>query len=374
MSKSEVPSFSVLHVATAMSWRGGEQQVAYLTSELQKKGVRQYVLCTADSAMEQYCVDHHLPYFTAVKRSSFDISYAKRIKDICKSNSIDLIHTHDSHAHSFAVYAAVLFSCKSKIIVSRRVDFKVSNNPFSRFKYNHKSVARILCVSEKIREITAEAVTDTSRLVTVHSGIDASRFEGKVATGKLHAEYNLAPGIRLVGNVSALAPHKDYPTFLRTAALLKEKLKDVRWLIIGDGPEKETIEKTIAELALQDVVIMTGFRNDIPDILPELDVMLITSETEGLGTTILDAFACRVPVVATSAGGIPEIVLHQQTGLLAAVGDTVTLANEVEQLLHNGELRSRLTEGAMKHLELFSREATAWHTLREYVAVTGADL
>lgn len=374
MSKVEAPSFSVLHVATAMTWRGGEQQVAYLTSELQKKGVRQFVLCTADSAMEQYCIDHHILYFTAVKRSSFDISYAKKISDICKSNSIDLIHTHDSHAHSFAVYAAVLFSCKSKIIVSRRVDFKVSSNPLSRFKYNHKSVARILCVSEKIREITSEAVADTSRLVTVHSGIDASRFEGKVSTGKLHSEYHLAPEIRLVGNVSALAPHKDFPTFLRTVKLLKDQLKDVRWMIIGDGPEKEAVGKLITELALQDVVIMTGFRNDIPEILPELDVMLITSSTEGLGTTILDAFACKVPVVATAAGGIPEIVLHQKTGLLASVGDAVTLADAVQQLLNNGELRNQLVKGALQHLELFSREATAANTLREYVAVTGVNL
>jgi glycosyltransferase involved in cell wall biosynthesis len=111
-----------------------------------------------------------------------------------------------------------------------------------------------------------------------------------------------------------------------------------------------------------------------PIFFPELDVMLITSETEGLGTAILDAFACKVPVVATAAGGIPEIVIHQQTGLLAAVADASGLADAVTNLLTDANLRNSLIAGATAHLQNFSREATAAKTLREYLAVTGSQL
>ena len=373
MTGSTHHEISVLHIATALSWRGGEQQVAYLVSELIGKHIRQLVLCSEGSAMESWCRDAEMPHYTAKKRSSVDISYAKKIKEICIEHSISLVHAHDSHAHTFAVIAAISGNA-AKIIVSRRVDFAVSKGPFSRFKYNHSSVARILCVSEKIKSLTMPAVKDPLKLVTVHSGIDTSRFINKTSKNILHHEYNLPAGTKIIGNIAALAPHKDYNTFVNTVVLLKQKLPGTCFFIIGEGDERQKIEKQIRENGLEDVIIMTGFRNDIPEILPELDVMLITSETEGLGTSILDAFACMIPVVATAAGGIPEIVIHEKTGLLAAVGDTHGLAEQVLRIVHDRELASQLVKGASKHLENFSREATASKTLTEYVAVTGSNL
>ncbi|MDQ3051012.1 MAG: glycosyltransferase [Bacteroidota bacterium] len=366
-------TLSVLHVATAKTWRGGEQQVAYLTSELAKKLIRQYVLCTAESPMAEYCQNNHIPFFTAVKRSSVDISYARKIKDICKSNSISLVHAHDSHAHTFAVIAAV-FGNTSSIIVSRRVDFKVNPGPFSKFKYNHPLLKRILCVSEMIKQLTLPAVDDPLKLVTIHSGIDFSRFQNQRATGVLHKEYDLPESARIIGNVAALAPHKDYATFVNTVSLLVKQLPDVYYFIIGEGDERTNIETIIRENNLEDRIIMTGFRNDMADILPELDLMLITSETEGLGTAILDAFACGVPVVATAAGGIPELVIHEKTGLLASVGDIQGLAQQVVRIMSEPELRKLLIDGAAVHLEAFTMEATASKTITEYLAVTGTEL
>lgn len=366
-------NLSVLHIATARSWRGGEQQVAYLVSELSKKFIRQYVLCTTDSPMEFYCRDNNIPFFTAIKRSSVDISYAKKIKDICRSNNISIVHAHDSHAHTFAVIAA-LFGNKSKIIVSRRVDFEVSPGPFSKFKYNHNLLKRIICVSEKIKELTLPAVDDKEKLVTIHSGIDFSRFTGKKNSNILRKQYKLPENAIIIANVAALAPHKDYGTFIRTAALLKVQIPNAYFFIIGEGDEREKIEKLIRETGMEEQIKMTGFRNDIADILPEIDTMLITSETEGLGTAILDAFACNVPVVATEAGGIPEIVLHEKTGLLAPVGDAEGLAAQVLRMLNEPGLKQSLTAGAAVHLEKFTKEATATKTLKEYLAVSGVDL
>ena len=364
---------SVLHIATALSWRGGEQQVAYLVSELAAKQVRQVVLCSAGSAMESWCKKSSVTHFTAKKHSSLDISYARKIRQLCNDHKIALVHTHDSHAHTFAVMAAMLGN-EAKIIVSRRVDFPVSSGPFSRYKYNHSRIARILCVSDKIRLLTLPAVKDPLKVITVHSGIDFSRFRGKTATGILHREFQLPDNAVIIGNVAALAPHKDYATFVKTAVLLHPRLPDAFYFIIGEGDERRAIESLIAEHNMSGRIIMTGFRDDIPDILPELDVMLVTSETEGLGTSILDAFACSVPVVATVAGGIPEIVKHEQTGLLAVVGDTPGLAEQVMRLLHDASLRSSVVAGAHHHLQEFTRGATASKTLTEYLAVTGSSL
>ncbi len=366
-------SFSVLHIATARSWRGGEQQVAYLTGELAKKNITQYVLCTEGSPMEIYCRENNISFYTCVKQSSIDISYAWKIRQLCKSKNITLIHTHDSHAHTFAVFAAILGN-KCNIVVSRRVDFAVSKGPFSKYKYNHPDVKRIICVSEKIKTLTQPAVEDVEKLVTIHSGIDFSRFKNSVPRKLLHIQYKVPDNARLIGNVAALAPHKDYATFINTVFLLRDKLPDAYFFIIGEGDERAKIESLIKEKNLQVRIILTGFRHDIPEILPELDVMLITSETEGLGTAILDAFACNVPVIATAAGGIPEIVIHEQTGLLASVGDSAGLAEQVMRIFNDDLLKQNLIKGATNHLALFTKEVTASRTLAEYLAVTGAEL
>jgi L-malate glycosyltransferase len=360
---------SILHIATAISWRGGEQQVVYLAEELKRKNIRQLILCSEGSAMEEYCARNNLPFITARKRSSFDLSFAKKVSDVCKEKKISLVHAHDSHAHTFAYLSCAVFSNKVRVIVSRRVDFPVGETFLSRVKYNHSCIARIICVSDKIREIIQHAIKNPKVLTTIHSGIDESRFENAVSTGILHREFKIPANARIVGNISALAPHKDYKTFIDTAAEVLKTEKDLYFFIIGDGPEKGNIENFRQASGVSDRIIMTGFRNDIPAILLELDVMLVTSETEGLGTTILDAFACKVPVVATEAGGIPELVINERTGLLVPVRNVSGLASAVKRVLNEPGLKEKLNRGSEEHLKHFSRQFTAEQTLSLYKEV-----
>jgi len=357
---------SILHVVTAVSWRGGEQQVAYLVRALNEKSIRQTVLCTSGSEMERFCRSENLDHITVPHKRGINMQFAKQVKKAVVSKDLNLVHTHDSHAHSYAVYAALLFGNHTGIVVHRRVDFPVKNNMLSKYKYNFRYIRRIICVSDKIREITGHSITDKSKLITIHSGIDITRFDGKKNTGILHREFGLEPGIKIIANIAAIAPHKDYFTFVDIVSELVKTTGGIKCFIIGDGPEKDRIVQYIAQKNMQEHVIMTGFRNDIPEILPELDIMLITSETEGLGTAILDAFACRVPVVATAAGGIPEIVINGKTGLLATVKDSVALAQAVNRLLNDSALAGMLTRNAYDHLQQFDYRNTALKTLDVY--------
>ena len=186
---------------------------------------------------------------------------------------------------------------------------------------------------------------------------------------KLHKEYNIPDDIPLIGNVAAVAPHKDYFTFINTAEeLIKRNLK-AKFFIIGAGPMEEEIKNYCAQKQLDKHIIFTGFRTDIKEILPELTVFLITSKTEGLGTSIIDAFACKVPVVATRAGGIPEIIEHEKNGLLADTKDAVELANQVERILNGSIDKSKIIEGQQEVLQNFSKSVTAEKTLKEYLSI-----
>jgi glycosyltransferase involved in cell wall biosynthesis len=162
----------------------------------------------------------------------------------------------------------------------------------------------------------------------------------------------------------------DYSTFISTAKLLIEEYRlDAHFVIIGDGPLRSDVEQWIEKSGISSYITMTGFRSDVPEILPELDVFLITSETEGLGTSILDAFACEVPVVATAAGGIPVIVHHKETGLLAPIKDYDSLAELVHQLAKDKSLQKHLVEGASQLLQRFTKESVAEQTKASYEAL-----
>lgn len=357
---------TIIHISTKQSWRGGEQQIAYLVSELKALGVEQVVMCPTQSKLSSFCEKNSIQQSLFNKTSGINFSAALRLKKLCNANEKPIVHAHDSHAHTIAFLSSGLFNNTTPQVISRRVDFPVHSNFFSRKKYNCPNIHRILCVSNKIREVIHPALINNSVLRVVYSGIDLDRFANCMDKRILRNYFRIPDDYAIVGNVAALAPHKDYFTFVDTAERVLKVNPKVTFLIIGQGDEKQKIAEYIFEKGLQKSILFTGFRTDIPDILPELDVFLITSETEGLGTSILDAHACGVPVVATRAGGIPEIVTDQKTGLLADVKDPDMLAANVLKLLNDKKLGQKLAENAKKEIRNFTRQETARKTMVEY--------
>ncbi|MGB3617001.1 MAG: glycosyltransferase family 4 protein [Catalinimonas sp.] len=361
----------VLHLSSERSWRGGEQQMSYLIAESRRRGMRTWVACRAGSRFAEHCRREGVPHVELPFRHAFDLRTALGIKGMCAAHGIELVHVHSGKSHGIAVLAAELGNAPP-IILSRRVDFPVRRNRLTRWKWNHRRVEKIICVSAAIERIVRAGVRRPERCVTVHSGVNPARCRPPV--GYLRKRFDLAPDVPLVGNTSALAEHKDYPTFVETAARVLRERPDVRFCIVGEGAERAAIETRVREQGLADRVLLTGFLDNVPEVLPELDVFLITSRTEGLGTSVLDAFACRVPVVATAAGGIPEMVTHERTGLLAPVGNADALSDAVLRLLDDVDLRTDLVERAERRLRAsFTHEATARRTLDVYREVLGHD-
>ncbi|UZR95792.1 glycosyltransferase family 4 protein [Chondrinema litorale] len=356
----------VLHLSSEASWRGGEQQIAYLITELQKLNVDVMVACKKGSPFEDFCIQEHIPY----KAINFSHQYAPgtalKIKNICNEFQADILHMHSSKSHGAGVIATLL-GAKANLVLSRRVDFPVKQGKLSQFKYNFDGIKRIICVSDAIKDITARGIKDSSKLVTVHSGIDIDKFHPEsVNKSILHTQFNIPTDKIIIGNTSALAPHKDYFTFINTADILLKSNKNLHFCIIGKGKLKGEIENYIQKKQLTENFTLTGFINNIPDVLPALDLFLMTSETEGLGTSILDAFASKVPVVATAAGGIPEMVIHKKTGMIAPIKDVETLAKNVKEVFADLNLQKDIVSGAFKHLHSFSKEQTALKTLEIY--------
>tara|TARA_B110000037_G_scaffold200849_1_gene241741 strand:+ start:1825 stop:2931 length:1107 start_codon:yes stop_codon:yes gene_type:complete len=354
----------IIHIASAMSWRGGEQQIIYLAKYQLLNGSEPFILCSTGSVLEQQCKVFNIPHATSRKPSGFAISFARTLHKITTKTQPDLIHIHDSHAHSAALTACRLFGLKRPLILSRRIDSPIRKSIYSQKKYNSNYINRIACVSHAIKAVIEPTITDHSKICVVHSGVDLSRFDKCTRSNKLHQEFNLDSTIKLVGNTSALADHKDYNTFLNVAVETLKKRDDIAFIIIGEGKDRTMIENRIKTEGIANKVFLTGYRIDIPEILPELDVFLMPSKTEGLGTSLLDALACKVPVVATLAGGIPEIIIHQQNGLLSDVADFKSLSQQVISLVDDSTRRAQMIANGTHKIEEFTATKMAENTLK----------
>ena len=353
----------VLQISTAMSWRGGEQQLAYLLEEL-KDRIELFVLCSRGSAIEEFCQHFQIPFLSVRKKGGVNLRIAKKLSQLCKNEKYTCMHSHDAHAHTHAFISALFFGNKTPLIVSRRVDFPIQKNWLSKLKYNHNSVKKILCVSEAIRSITAKGIVNHQKLYLVYDGINIEKFSSPHP--KLRRELGLSSDAFIVGNTSALADHKDYFTFLAVADRFILNNENAHFVIIGKGPMEDEIKSFSSKLKGSKNIHFVGFRNDVSDILGELNVFLITSKTEGLGTSILDALAAKVPVVATRAGGIPEIIKNEQNGLLCDVGDVQSLVDCLARLKDNKGLRKQLSESGRHSLLPFTKSEMAANTLRHY--------
>ena len=364
----------VAHISTPFTWRGGEQQIAYLykgIDELNALGafgqIEQYIFCPVGSELEAYANNLGWNVRTFKKRAGTDPFSAAELKRLSSELELDLVHAHDSHAHTMAVLSASIFRNRTPLVVSRRVDFPLKRKPKTRFKYNHKSIRKIICVSQFITKLVKPHVyRSTIDVVTVHSGVELER---KVMDkGKLRKEFNITANRCIVANTSELADHKDYFTFLETAAKVqkKEPGKFV-FVIIGTGPLMQELKSKKAELGLTDKdVIFTGFRKDLPQLWPDIDLFLFTSKTEGLGTSVLDAFYHDAPVIATAAGGITELVKHGETGMISPIGDSDSLSENLVQVWKDEALYNQLAGSAKAFLSQFDRKITAQHTVLHY--------
>jgi len=339
----------VLQLCAEKTWRGGEQQLAYLVEGLSRHGVETLIACEPDSPFESYCRKNGFDFIPISFRKLSGLQAAVRLKRICAHHDIHLMHAHSSRAHSAAIFSASLGN-RTPVVLSRKVIFPVKNNPISRWKYRHPAIARIIGVSEAVCAEVRPFSSSSDIVHVIHDGIDLTRFDLAGDRGDFRQAHALPPKIKAIGTVAALTEDKDLFTLLRTADRLRKDHPKAHFYLAGEGPLRENLEKEIKIRGLSDTVTLLGFITDIPAFLRDLDIFLMTSKSEGLGSSIIDAFASHLPVVATDAGGIGELVKHNTTGLLATIGDETTLANHLASLLTTPDLRRELTENALHSL------------------------
>ena len=310
------------------------------------RDLHQIILCPEDSVLSGKCKALDIPYYTAPRTSKFSVAFLKKIMEVIKKEKIDVVHVHDSNSLTLSLFA-LRFAPPVKLVYSRKRNNRVKPNFFKKLKYNNSRISGIICVSQAVKNVLLPVIYDPSKIQVIHDGIDVEELLERTDRQILHKEFALEKNAILIGNVAGLTKQKDLFTFLNAAReILDLSGQKLHFFIFGEGPLEKELKEHANSLKLSDNVVFAGFRNDIASILPELDVFMISSETEGLPLSVLEAFACRVPVVATAAGGTGEAVNHQITGMLSPVKEHRQLASNVIEVLQNPHLRQTMVENA----------------------------
>jgi glycosyltransferase involved in cell wall biosynthesis len=333
-----------IHIDTARSWRGGQNQVLLTVNGLRALGHRTMLVAHAAGELRERAKEG-LDLIPLAPKTEMDLNAAWRLSRVVRRLRPDVVHAHDPHGVAMAALALSMIGGigKPPLVAARRVDFHLKLNALSRWKY--RQVDRFICASEAIRLLLVADGVAADRTVTVHEGIDVDRVAA-APPAKLHADFWLPHQAPLVGNVAALVPHKGQRHLIDAAQLVLRQVPDARFIIAGEGELHAPLERHIHALRLEKHVFLAGFRPDVLSLHKAFDVFVMSSVTEGLGTSLLDAMACATPIVATSVGGIPEVVVDEQSGLLVPPDDPNRLADAIERLLSNPALRARLAERA----------------------------
>ncbi|HEV3141992.1 MAG TPA: glycosyltransferase [Vicinamibacterales bacterium] len=373
-----------LHVDTARTWRGGQNQVLLTVNGLREIGHRAALIAHPDGELRRRAQEG-LELIPLAPRTEVDLTAAWRFSRVIKRLAPDVVHAHDPHGVAMAAFALSITAGgtrtrnpepgtrnpgKPPLVAARRVDFHLRGNSFSKWK--HRQVDCYVAASDAIREMLIADGVPKSRAVTVHEGIDVDHVVAAPPVD-VHQAFFLPHGAPVVGNVAALVPHKGQRYLIEAAHLVVQEIPDARFIILGEGELRDPLEHLVREHHLEKHVLLPGFRTDVLGCIKRFDLFVMSSVTEGLGTSLLDAMACARPIVATRAGGIPEIVEDECNGLLVPARDAASLAGAIVRALKDESLRRRLGDAGFARVrERFTVERMVNETAAVYERLCNA--
>jgi len=327
-----------LHINTEATWRGGEQQTLYLLRGLTSRGFPALLCAQRGGELVERAREAGIDTIDLRMRGEIDVVAGFKIARQIRRFRPDLVQYHTSHAHSLGILAkCFLGRRRPRTLLTRRVDFSIYRHSFlglNHLKYNR--VDRIVAISEAIQKVLLDDGLAPERVDCIPSGTDPERFRDETPA-QLHEEFGLPPDTKIVGNIAFFADHKGQRYLVEAAKTILEACPKTAIFLIGEGTLREQLLRRAQDEGIDDRVFFPGFRRDVPAILRDLDVYVMPSHKEGLGTAILDALYCSVPVVASEAGGIPELVHHEKTGLLVPPQDSGALAQAIIRMLNHPE-------------------------------------
>lgn len=359
----------ILHIISSGGMYGAEAVILNLSRTLNESGNASVLGVFANSknlnlqlheqALAEGIESHLIPCSGQIDRAAI-----KELRDLAIRSRADVVHAHGFKGDIYSYFAfrhmkiPLVSTCHNWTDTDRIVSLYGKLDRFVLRRY-----AAVIAVSEAVKQRLLSSGVREDRIEIIKNGIDLRPF----AEAAPSLRGIVGDGGPIVGFVGRLSKEKGADIFLQVAAGVAARVPNAKFVVVGEGPEKEALESLVDQLGIRDNVFIVGRRNDMPSVYASFDLMVLSSRDEGLPMAVLEGMSSGLPWVATAVGDVPKIFQDGKNGMLVPPGDIDSLAAAVISLLQNPEERRRLGEAARTHVkEEFSAERMATSYLDVY--------
>jgi glycosyltransferase involved in cell wall biosynthesis len=360
--RREMPEVRVLLVDLETAWRGGQSQALLLLRGLRARGHAAELVSVRGAALAQRALAEGIPLHltTSTLRRP---NAARLLRRLLGERHVDVVHANEAHALTAAWLARTHRA--APLVAARRVLFPLSRGRLSLARY--RAAARILAISQAVRSELLAAGLDPARLEVIPDGVELVPRISPEERSRARMRWGIAADEPAAAYVASLTTEKGHALLLEAFAELRRAVPRCRLLLAGSGPLRKSLEETARRANLLPAVRFAGFVEDLRSVYAACDIFLFPSLREGLGSSLLSAMGCALPVVALAGGGVAEAVENGRNGLLVTEPAAALLAAAAARLLHDTVLARRLGEAASETVAArFSADGMIEATLRVF--------
>ena len=302
----------ILHTESSLGWGGQENRTLNELVTMRDRGHELAVVCRPGARLIDRAKELGFEAFTVDMRGAIDFPAIFQLRNVIRQFKADIVNTHSGRDTQLAGMAArSLFSGRPRIVRTRHLALPIT----SKFTYSVLP-DHVVTVSKYVENYLVEAGVPREGITTIPTGVDFSRYDRSTVQGNLREELGLPADSLLLGTVAILRAKKGQAEILDAAPEVLKRFPQAHFVFAGDGPQTDNLKARIAAEGLAARVHLLGLRRDVTNVLASLDVFVLPTHQEALGTAFIEAGAMGLPTVATDVDGVPEVVQAGTTGLL----------------------------------------------------------
>jgi glycosyltransferase involved in cell wall biosynthesis len=345
----------ILHTESSVGWGGQENRTLNELITMRERGHELAVVSRPGARIIDRAKEAGFATYAIDMRGAIDFPAMFRLRSVMKQFQADIVNTHSGRDTQLAGMAArSILGRRPRIVRTRHLALPITSKISYSVLPDH-----VVTVSQFVGRYLVEAGIPAGHITTVATGVEISRYVD-APPGKLRAELGLADDAVLVGTVAILRKKKGHTETIEAARRVIERFPNTHFVFAGDGPQSENLARRVVELGLEGRVHLLGLRRDVVNILKSLDVFVLPTYQEALGTAFIEAGASGCPVIGSAVDGVPEVVSDGVNGLLVPAKDSDALADAILQLLADPARRRAMgLAGVQLMRERFSREVMA---------------
>ena len=362
----------ILHTESSLGWGGQENRTLNEMIAMRARGHRMFLACPPGARIAQRAHDEGFTDICPVPmRNVLQLGSLWRLRRYMAAERIDIVNTHSGRDTQMAALAARslgLSGRRPRIVRTRHLALPIT----SRISYSGLP-DHVVAVSQFVARYLASAGVPEAMITAVPTGIDFSRYVRRGDRGTLREELGLPASTLLIGTVAILRIKKGHDELLDAIVEVLRRFPDAHFVFAGDGPRHAHLAQRVADMQLQARVHLLGLRRDVVNVLDGLDLFVLPTHQEALGTAFIEAGVMGLPAIGTQVDGVPEVVVDGRTGLLVPAKDPAALATAIVALLADPERRAEFGRNARAWVETqYSREAMAAHMEALYLRLLQA--